>query len=116
MAGAKKEGISLAEIQEIRRVAHEIGRRFHPERVVLFGSHARGENTPDSDVDLLVVMRHAERKGFQMASKIRMQIRYPFPMDVLVRTPEEVEERIALGDCFMKDICEQGMVLYESSN
>jgi predicted nucleotidyltransferase len=106
----------MAALPEIERVGIEIGKHFNPERVVLFGSHARGDATPDSDVDLLVVMRHEEAKGFRMATKIRCQIRPSFPMDLLVRTPEEMANRLALGDSFLKEITEQGIVLYESAH
>lgn len=101
---------------EIEHAGLEIGKRFHPTRVVLFGSYATGAATPDSDVDLLVVMRHNERKNFRMATKIRRQIRPSFPMDLLVRTPEEMAERLDLGDSFLKEITDQGIVLYESAD
>lgn len=104
----------MVKMKDIRHVGREIGRRFDPERVVLFGSHASGKPTPDSDVDLLVVMRHNEPKNFRMATSIRRSIRPPFPVDLLVRTPAEVEERIARGDRFMREITEQGILLYES--
>jgi uncharacterized protein len=103
----------MATMKDIRRVAREIGRRFGPERVVLFGSHARGEASRDSDVDLLVVM---EGKGepVERAVQIRMQVRPPFPVDILVRSPERVRERIAMGDNFMREVVEKGVVLYEA--
>ncbi|MFP4500120.1 MAG: nucleotidyltransferase domain-containing protein [Candidatus Hydrogenedentota bacterium] len=104
----------MVKMQDIRHISRAIGRRFEPQRGVLFGSHASGKPTPDSDVDLLVVMRHNERKSFRMATRIRRHIRPPFPMDLLVRTPEGMAERLALGDSFFKEVKEQGIVLYES--
>ena len=75
--------------------------RFHPQQVVLFGSYAYGTPTPDSDVDLLVVMetplRHVEQ-----AVEIRQAVDSPFPVDVLVRTPQHIAERGALGDVFLR--------------
>jgi len=102
-------------IQEIEDWGRRVGREFHPERVVLFGSHANGSPTADSDVDILVIMPH-EGKGWQMASAIRRRVRPRFAMDLLVRTPEQVRRRIGLGDCFLQEVLEKGKVLYESAD
>ena len=86
---------------------------FKPERIVLFGSYARGKPTPDSDVDLLVVMDHRGRPADQSV-EIRLRLRPPFPLDLLVRSPKTVQKRLALGDSFLKEILEKGQVLYEA--
>ena len=86
---------------------------FKPERIVLFGSYARGKPTPDSDVDLLVVMGHRGRPADQSV-EIRLRLRPPFPLDLLVRSPKTVQKRLALGDSFLKEILEKGQVLYEA--
>jgi predicted nucleotidyltransferase len=96
---------------EIRRVCAQIARLFKPQRIVLFGSYAYGRPTPDSDVDLLVVMPF-EGKGFRMASEIRSRIDADFPLDLLVRTPEEMSRRLARGDCFLREVTEKGELLY----
>jgi predicted nucleotidyltransferase len=80
---------------------------------VLFGSHARGAATPDSDVDLLVVLPF-EGRSVNKSVKIGMKLRPPFPIDLLVRTPQKVRERIETGDDFMREILEEGKVLYEA--
>ncbi len=103
----------MVAFDEIRRFADDIGRKFHPERVILFGSHARGETTADSDVDVLVVMPF-EGRPWKMAVEIRRNTRPPFPLDLLVRTPEQVRERLALGDPFIREILHDGKVLYEA--
>lgn len=92
-----------------RRIAEE----FEPERIVLFGSYANGSPSEDSDVDLLVVMPF-KGKSVDKSVEIRLKIRPPFPMDLLVRTPLKVEERLGMGDDFMKEIVETGKVLYEA--
>ena len=86
--------------------------KFQPHKVVLFGSYAYGTPDLDSDVDLLVVLDSDE----PMAQRIRRvtevaKVRF-VPMDVLVRTPAEIAERLALGDFFMAEILEKGKVLY----
>jgi len=101
-------------MDQIRDLGRRIGREFHTDRVMLFGSHAYGSPTTDSDVDILVIMPH-KGKGWRMATEIRGRVRPQFPIDLLVRTPEQVNERIRLGDCFFKEIMAKGTVLYESS-
>jgi len=64
---------------------------------------------------MLVVMPY-EGKSWRIATKIRTRIRPSFPLDLIVRTPEEVEKRLLLGDCFFKEITQSGEVLYESTD
>jgi len=103
----------MTTLKQISEVCRRIGAEFSPERIVLFGSYARGTPTPDSDVDLLVIMPHQDR-AVKKSVEIRLKIRPPFPMDILVRSPAKVRERLALGDHFMKHILEEGKVLYEA--
>jgi uncharacterized protein len=102
----------MVEVDNIVEVAERIVQQFHPERIILFGSYAYGRPTADSDVDLLVILPfegHPARK----AAEIRTSIRAPFPMDLLVRTPQQVQRRVEQGDFFMREIMEKGKVLYE---
>ncbi len=99
-----------AEIQEfVNRVAQE----FAPERVILFGSYARGNATPDSDVDLLVVMP-TERRVLDQAVEIRQRIRRSFPLDLIVKTPADMTCRLSLHDAFLTSVMREGKTLYES--
>lgn len=88
---------------------------FAPEQVILFGSYAYGDPTPDSDVDLLVTMNTALRPVDQ-AVEIRTTIDFPFPVDLLVRTPEQLSERLNLGDPFFREIIQKGIVLHEATD
>jgi predicted nucleotidyltransferase len=97
----------------IREYARQVGRQFSARRVILFGSYVRGKPTKDSDVDLLVVMPHKGR-GAEQATEIRLKFRAPFPMDLLVRSPQKIRQRLAMGDVFIKEIMENGEVLYEA--
>lgn len=96
----------------IREYTQHIEREFHPTRIVLFGSYARGTPSPDSDVDLLVVMPFGG-KPWHAASAIRRRIRPPFPLDLLVRTPEQVDERLRRGDTYLESLLREGVVLHE---
>jgi predicted nucleotidyltransferase len=103
----------MATLTEIEILGREIGEEFGPERVLLFGSHVRGEATKNSDVDILVIMPD-EESPLEKAVEIRLRIRPAFPIDILVRTPEEISRRIEMGDCFMLEIMSQGKTLYEA--
>lgn len=97
----------------IREIAQQIAARFAPEKVILFGSLAWGAPRPHSDVDLLVILRTEEHPA-DLEARIALSCRPPFvPMDILVRTPEEVTDRLRLGDPFLRRILEEGQVLYE---
>jgi predicted nucleotidyltransferase len=98
----------------IRRFARRLGERFHPDRIILFGSYAYGEPHVGSDVDLLVVMPTAD----EVNQSIRMTLAFepPFPLDLIVRTPEKLERRLAEGSGFLKEIMTRGKVLYEERN
>lgn len=98
-------------MRQIRGVARRIGHEFRPRRVILFGSYARGTATSDSDVDLLIVMPFKGR-SVEKSVEIRLRVRPPFPVDLLVRTPRMVRRRLAMGDGFLRDVLEHGKVLY----
>jgi len=110
---SKENDRRMATQKEIRQLARDIARRFRPQRIVLFGSHAYGKPTPDSDVDLLIITSCKE-DPLDKAAEIRMSIRPAFPVDLLVRTPDKVRERLQMGDGFMQEILEKGRMLYEA--
>lgn len=100
---------------EIQKLCEQISRDFRPERIILFGSHAYGAPTADSDVDLLVVMPF-EGSSRRQAVKIRSRIDTFIPLDLLVRTPEQLAERLEMGDFFVREIMETGKVVYEANH
>ena len=97
---------------QIKAYVRRLAKEFNPERVVLFGSYGRGKPTADSDVDLLVIMNHRKRKNIEQAIDIDIRLDHPFPMDLIVRKPAEMQRRMALGDMFLQNIMEEGKVLY----
>lgn len=101
--------------REIERSVARIVDQFHPVRVILFGSHAYGTPSSDSDVDLLVIME-TETRPVEKAVEIRAAVEFPFPTDLLVRTPQQVHERQRLGDPFFREIADKGLVLYEAAD
>ena len=99
----------------IRAVARQIAREFKPQKIILFGSYARGKPRPESDLDLLIVMDTDLRESEQ-ALRIRQHLKPLFGMDLLVYTPARLSQRLAWGDSFLREITERGIVLYESAN
>ncbi|HEX3147573.1 MAG TPA: nucleotidyltransferase domain-containing protein [Gemmataceae bacterium] len=95
----------------IRRFARDVAERFKPDKIILFGSYAYGTPNRDSDVDILVVMPCRNRIG--QAVNIRWDFPVPFSMDLIVRTPRQLADRIKYGDSFMSEIVTQGKVLHE---
>lgn len=75
----------------IRRYARAIADEFHPDKIILFGSHAYGTPHDGSDVDLLVIMPARDRHD--QAVRIRWRLSAPFPLDLLVRTPGDMAPR-----------------------
>lgn len=105
----------MVRIEDIEALAERIVSQFHPDRIILFGSHAYGSPAPDSDVDLLVIMPF-EGKSVRMASEILLKTQPRFGVDLLVRRADEVDRRLALGDFFLREIMDKGRVLYESAH
>ena len=98
----------------IRRYARQVAEKFNPDRVILFGSYAYGIPTPDSDVDFLIIM--PTRDQFGQAVRIAETIDRGFLLDLLVRTPHVLEQRLRWGDGFLREIMGRGKVLYEKAD
>lgn len=93
----------------VKRIAETL----HPEKIILFGSYAYGTPTPDSDVDLLVVMKNRNSHRENYLSVSDCLIPRPFAVDIVVRTPREIELALAKDDFFIQEITERGKTLYE---
>jgi predicted nucleotidyltransferase len=101
----------MVSMTDIQALADRIAREFDPEKIILFGSYARGTSGPDSDIDLLVILSHPG-KNWRKAAEIRGRVQSRFPLDLLVRLPEEVQRRVTAGDPFLRDIAKWGVVLH----
>jgi predicted nucleotidyltransferase len=104
----------MVEMKKIRDLTSQIAREFSPDRIILFGSHAYGQPGNDSDVDILVVLPF-KGKPVRKAIEIRNKINAGMPLDLIVRTPEQLAERLAQNDWFMREIVERGRTLYEAN-
>lgn len=98
--------------KKLKEITARIVKDFQPQKVVLFGSYAWGEPTGDSDIDLFVV-KETNRSIREMAKEIDGSLfPRPFPIDLIVHTPRQVEKRIEMGDSFIANILNKGKVLY----
>ncbi|MCC6575380.1 MAG: nucleotidyltransferase domain-containing protein [Planctomycetes bacterium] len=98
---------------DIKALAAEIAAKFHPEKIILFGSWAYGTPNEHSDVDILVVKSHRGR-DIDTATKIRCALECNFALDLLVRSPSALRKRIEMGDPFIIEITSRGKILYEA--
>jgi predicted nucleotidyltransferase len=108
--GPIKSRITLDGIQQI---VQQIVDCFHPRKVILFGSYARGTPTADSDVDLLVVME-TDENPLHTAARIAASIDHPFPLDILVWRPSELQASFERRGIFATEVMTNGVVLYEA--
>ena len=98
----------------IKSFCRAVAKQFRPQAIILFGSYAYGHPTPDSDVDLLVIMPKTRERGERMSVRIRHAVPRNFPMDLLVRKPGFIATRLRERDMFIEQVMTRGRVMYES--
>lgn len=98
----------------IRSFARRIAERFEPDKIILFGSYAYGETHNESDVELPVIMR--TRNAIDQAIRITLAFEQPFSLDLIVRTPWQIERGLKDDNWFLREITEKGKVLYAVRN
>jgi predicted nucleotidyltransferase len=97
----------------LREIVQRLVEEFHPERIILFGSHAWGTPSPDSDIDLLVVVSASQLPPAQRAVRAHRALRgLGIPKDVLVRTREEIERYRRVPASLEAEVLERGRPLY----
>ncbi|MGV7229487.1 MAG: nucleotidyltransferase domain-containing protein [Nitrospirales bacterium] len=97
----------------LEQVTRTIVERFHPKRIVLFGSHARGDAGSDSDLDVFIEMQTSRRppeRAIEVSAAFGLR---PWPLDVVVYTPEEVQRLRGVSGTLLSVIEKEGKVLYE---
>ncbi len=99
-------------VAAIRRFASRIAERFQPDKIILFGSYAYGKPHEESDVDLLVIMR--TRNAIDQSIRITLAFEQLFSLDLIVRTPWQIEHGLKDDNWFLREIVEKGKVLYEA--
>ena len=107
--------MEMVERRAILRFVDRVAELFKPDKIIVFGSYARGTPTPDSDVDLLVVKNH-RGPGHYLASKIQLAVEAGFRMDLLVCSAAEIRREAAQKNWFFVEVLEQGITLYDGAN
>lgn len=104
--------MSIKSQQAIDKIVHEIVTKYQPEKVILFGSAARGENTQDSDYDFFIIKSNVPYLGRDRYYDLMKVIQYQHASDFLICTPQEVTTRLAMGDPFITSVMTEGKVLH----
>jgi predicted nucleotidyltransferase len=98
--------------EEIRDITAQLVEKYAPERIILFGSAARGDPHPDSDADFLIIKRECPPLGRDRVRELNRLIHRNIAVDFLVYRPDEFESRLAMGDPFLSAIVREGRVLH----
>lgn len=108
--------ISRAEFDsEIKNILHQLVENYKPEKIILFGSLANGEITDGTDIDFCIVKKDVPNIGVERIRNLEKLINYKIATDFIIYKPEEVEKRLSMGDPFLKNIFEEGILLYEAA-
>ncbi len=105
-------GLSRPVGESLPVAVQRIVERLNPEKIILFGSYAYGAPTPDSDVDLLIILETTASATERYLIVSDLLYPRPFPVDILVKTPQEIEQAIKRGNFFIKELLSQGRALY----
>lgn len=102
----------MVAMNHITELSRRIAEEYHPEKIILFGSHAYGAPSEHSDVDLLIILPF-EGSGFDKSLEILNRFDPRFPIDLIVRRPDDTERRYREFDPLIRDAFDKGRVLYE---
>jgi predicted nucleotidyltransferase len=105
----------MATAKEILTAVDSIAAFYNPLMILVFGSYAYGTPNYDSDVDFLV-LKNFSGTEHEHYVKIRTAVNFPFAVDLLVRRPDVVKQRIKWNDFFLQEIMEKGIVLYAAND
>lgn len=99
--------------KQLDKIVDEIVTKYQPEKVILFGSVARGEVTEDSDIDLLIIKAGVDQMSrIDRHRDVAKLYSHTIASDILVYTPYEIKKRLYLGDPFIKTVFSEGKILY----
>ena len=98
--------------EEVQKILRQIIEKYRPEKVILFGSAADPDADEINDLDFLIIKEDVPRYGLDRLYEIDCLIDRHVPVDMLVYKPEEIEERLGMGDPFVKIMVNKGRLLY----
>ncbi len=106
--------VELADLpRRVQEVIQKIIEGYNPERIIIFGSYARGDWTEDSDLDVLVVKETEERPFDRIGSVSSMCWPRKLPMDIVVKTPDEIADELDRHELFTREIMREGAVVHD---
>ena len=97
---------------EIESITAQIIKKYNPEKIILFGSAAKGELSSESDADFLIIKKETPLYGADRIREISKIIKRDIPVDFIVYRPDEFNKRLSMGDPFLKAIMKEGKILY----
>ena len=101
--------------EEIQNVVNQLISLYKPEKIILFGSLAKGQVKQSADIDLFIIKNDVPEFGVDRIRQLDALINYTLATDFIVYRPEELEQRLKLGDPFIKSILKEGKVLYNAA-
>lgn len=101
----------MKRLEEIMRITLQLVSAFSPEKVILFGSQAKGTATESSDIDLCIIVHTVDRR--ETLADMYLLIESDIPVDLILYTPEQWQDNLEVEGSFASLIAEKGVVLYE---
>jgi len=102
--------------EKVQEVIRKIVEGYDPEKIIIFGSYARGEWTEDSDLDVLVV-KETDRRPFERIGAVSGSC-WPrkLPVDIVVKTPKEIEDELQQKQLFTREIMREGVLVHDRAS
>jgi len=101
--------------KEIQNIVNQLVRLYKPEKIILFGSLAKDQIKQGTDIDLFIIKSDVPKLGVDRIRQLDALIKYKLATDFIVYKPQELEQRLKLGDPFVKTIPKEGKVLYDAA-
>jgi len=99
-------------VKQIESITAQIIKKYKPDKIILFGSAARGDISADSDADFLIIKKNTPHYGADRIRELSRLVDRDIAVDFLVYRTDELEKRLSMGDPFLKGIIKEGKVLY----
>ena len=107
--------------EKLREIINDL-KPYRPEKIILFGSYAKGNSQENSDIDLLIIKNTNKRRVDRIGDVLDLLYkkkylgtgRYNIPTEPVVYTPKEIKARLSLGDPFIKEILQEGRIIYDN--
>ncbi len=101
--------------KEIQNIVNQLVHLYKPEKIILFGSLAKDQIEQGTDIDLFIIKSDVPKLGVDRIRQLDALIKYSLATDFIVYKPQELEQRLKLGDPFVKTILKEGKVLYDAA-